>query len=297
VVVVVNWNGRRHLADCFGSLERCGYRPLRVVMVDNGSEDDSVAFTRERFPGVEVVALPENRRWAGGNNVLIRRLREEGIAGRYLLLLNNDTVVTEGSLERLLAAARREPSAWLATPRICYADRPTHVWYDGGVVGSRTGWIRHAGIRRPVADLAAENRFVDYGTGCALLLAPPALERLGELDEAYHLYAEDADYSLRARAAGGRILHVPSAVILHKVSAALGAGSPRKAYLRSRSHVKLLGRHWRPRQWPLLAIAQLFYFAGWFGWYAVRGRVATGWAAVRGACDELRGVPLDQDEA
>jgi GT2 family glycosyltransferase len=292
VVVIVNWNGRHHLPDCLGSLAVCGYQPLQVVLVDNGSSDGSVAYVRQAFPSVEILALRENLRWAGANNLLIRRLLQEGIGRRLLLLLNNDTVVLPGSLQRLVAALVREPHAWAATPRICYAADPGRAWYDGGRIGSRSGWIRHAGIRQPVAKLPVQPKFVDYGSGCALLLGAEALQKVGELDQSYHFYGEDTDYCLRMKAAGGRVLHVPEALILHKVSASLGSGSPRKAYLRSRSHILLLRRHWPRRRWPLVVICQLAYYAALAVWHVWSGQPKTALAALQGALDELRGAAI-----
>jgi GT2 family glycosyltransferase len=200
-------------------------------------------------------------------------------------------VVPEGSLERLVDAVGAEPRAWAATPRICYAHDPARIWYDGGLVNDRTGWISHRGIRQLAGRLPVENSFVGYGTGCALLLTERALRDVGELDESYRLYAEDADYSLRIRAAGGRILHVPRSLVLHKVSATLGDTTPRKLYLRSRSHVKLMGAHWPRRAWPGLFFAQSVFFLGMAAWQLWHGRLTSALAVVRGALDELRGVP------
>jgi GT2 family glycosyltransferase len=288
VVVVVNWNGVHYLRDCLASLRDSRYHGLRVILVDNGSVDDSVAWTRQHHPGVEIIEAGANLRWAGGNNLAMAQLMED--AGEPLvLLLNNDTVVPEGSLQTLARALADDPSAWLATPRICYADDPARVWYDGGVVGSRSGWCRHAGIRQLAGRLDPQPRYVDYGTGCALLVKHAALRRLGLLDETFHFYGEDSDYSLRARAAGGLILHVPRALVLHKVSASLGQESPYRAWLRSRSHVHLLRKHWPRRRWPLLALAQAGYFGGHMAWNLWHGRPATALAIWQGAIDELAG--------
>jgi GT2 family glycosyltransferase len=260
-------------------------------LIDNASQDDSIPFTQQRFPSVEIIASSVNRRWAGGNNLALRRVRDEVLAGEYILLLNNDTVVPQGSLERLVLGLHAEPRAWAATPRICYADDPARAWYDGGSVGSWTGWIRHRGLRQLTGHLATEPSFVDYGTGCALLLGADALVRVGELDESYYFYGEDTDYCLRIRAAGGEILHIPRALVLHKVSAALGSGSPRKAYLRSRSHVQLLRRRWPRRRWPVVAAAQVGYLAALAGWHLWNGRPAAASASVQGVLDELHGLP------
>jgi hypothetical protein len=291
VVVVVNWNGRHLLAECLGSLLENGYEPLEIVLVDNGSTDDSLPFVREAFPDVRILASPENRRWAGGNNLALQALLAEGVAGRYVLLLNNDTFVPGGSLARLVSALAAEPAAWVATPRICYWHDPARVWYDGGIAGRRTGWIRHHGIRRLAGRLSFRSRFVEWGTGCALLLRDVALVRAGLLDESYYFYGEDSDYCLRLAAAGGRILHVPAALVLHKVSDALGGQSPRKAYLKARSHVQLLRRHWPRRRWPVLIPCQVGYYAGLVAWHLAGGRPETARACLLGLLDELRGAP------
>lgn len=287
-VVVVNWNGRDLLPDCLGSLRDCELPGLRVILVDNASSDRSVEWTRKHHPWVEILETGANLRWAGGNNAALARLDAEGWPQDHVLLLNNDTIVPGGSLERLSRAVAAEPRAWAATPRIVYADDPSRAWYDGGRVGRWSGWIKHEGIRRPAGTLPAETRFVEYGTGCALLITREGVAQGGLLDDGFHLYGEDADYCLRLRELGGKILHVPRSVILHKVSVTLGAQSPRKAYLRSRSHVRLLRRHWPPWSWPVLWPAQFAYLAGHAAWNCWHGRIATSLAVLTGALDELR---------
>jgi len=288
-VLIVNWNGRELLGECIGSLLGEGYDPLRIVVVDNDSADDSVAFLHDAFPAVEVVCSGANLRWAGGNNAGLRHMAEVGGLADYTLLLNNDTVVPEGSLRCLVEALDADPDAWIATPRICYADQPGAIWYDGGQVGRYTGWIHHSGIRQPAGRRPLRNRYVGYGTGCALLLSREAIETLGELDEGYFFYGEDSDYCLRARAAGHRVLHVPKSLILHKVSVSIGGENPRKAYLKSRSHVRLLRKHWPPARWLVLAPCQVLYYAGLAGWHLWGGRHAMARAALQGALDEMSG--------
>ncbi len=288
-VVVVNWNGMDDLPDCFRSLGDSSFLDLRIIMVDNGSHDDSVKWTRAHHPEIEIIETGENLRWAGGNNVALKVLRDENYPGN-ILLLNNDTVVPEGSLRRLVDALDDTPDAWAVTPRICYAHNPALIWYDGGIVGGKTGWIRHAGLRKMAGKLDYNRRFIDYGSGCALMIRPEVLRKVGLLDDGYFFYGEDADYSLRLIKAGGRILHVPRAVVLHKVSASVGSNSPRKAWLRSRSHVRLLGKHWPRYSWPLLFVTQLGFLGGHSAWHLWNGRLDTALAIWQGALDELRGL-------
>ncbi len=287
-IIVVNWNGLDVLADCFASLGDAQYPQLRVIMVDNGSTDDSVAWTRAHHPEVEIVKTGENLRWAGGNNVGLRLLQKESFRG-HILLLNNDTIVPQGSLSRLVRALEEDPAAWVATPRICYAADPARAWYDGGLVGSWSGWVRHDGIRQLTGKLDPGQRYTDYATGCAMLLGPGVLEKVGELDEGFFFYGEDTDYSLRVTALGGRLLHVPLSLVLHKVSASLKGDSPRKAWLRTRSHIHLLRKHWPARAWPVLLLTQLAFLSGHTVWNLWHGRLASAMALWQGAADELCG--------
>lgn len=285
--VVVNWNGRADLEDCLRSLRDSRYPQLRVIVVDNDSADDSVAWTREHHPEVEILETGANLRWAGGNNAALRRLLAEEFEGP-ILMLNNDTIVPQGSLERMVEALEAEPRAWAVTPRICYAHDPARAWYDGGRIGRWSGWVRHEGIRQVTGRLPHGNRFVEYGTGCAMMVRPEVLRTVGLLDEGYYFYGEDADYSLRIREAGGEILHVPRALVLHKVSASVGAHTPRKVRLRSQSHIRLLRQHWPPLSWPLLAISQTAYLGGHAAFHLWQGRLETALAVLLGAIDELR---------
>lgn len=289
-IVVVNWNGLSVLQDCFSSLLAARYPNLRIIMVDNGSHDESIAWTEEHFPSVEIIVSPENLRWAGGNNLGLLRLQEENFPG-HILLLNNDTIVPEESLKRMVLAMVQEPAYWICTPRICYEADPSLVWYDGGIVGGWTGWVRHAGIRRRAESLNSDPRTTGYATGCAMMLAPQVLQKTGLLDEGFFFYGEDTDYSLRVKNLGGEILHLPSALVLHKVSASVGAQSPRKAWLRTRSHIHLLAKHWPRQSYPVLIPAQLAYLAGHAAWHLWHGRPDTAMAIFSGAIDELRGKP------
>jgi len=286
--VVVNWNGRGMLPDCFASLTDAHYPDVRLIMVDNGSSDDSVAWTQMHYPSVEIIETGENLRWAGGNNAALRSLQEEAFRG-HILLLNNDTIVPQGSLSRLVQAVEEDPAAWLATPRICYAGDPARAWYDGGLVGSWSGWVRHDGIRQMAGNLDPGQRYVDYATGCAMLLQAGVVAKVGLLDEGFFFYGEDTDYSLRVRALGGRVLHAPRALVLHKVSMSLQGDSPRKNWLRTRSHIRLLRKHWPPRSWPLLVATQVVFLAGHSVWNLWHGRLAAAMALWRGAYDELVG--------
>ena len=124
-VLVINWNGREHLRDCFDSLTASKYGNARFVLVDNGSTDGSVAFVREHCghdPRVEFLELSENLGWSGGNNAGIRRAMDAGAA--YIFLLNNDTRVSPRAFEKVVALAQATPRVGVVAPKMVLFGQP-----------------------------------------------------------------------------------------------------------------------------------------------------------------------------
>ena len=226
-LVVLNWNGLVDTRQALASLGTCRVPPgwqASLMMVDNGSTDGSAETVRKEFPDVEVVALSENRRFAGGNNVGLQRALEAGADA--VMLVNNDVEAHRGLLDHLLGAIERDPEAGGAAPLIFFDPPRDRVWYGGGRCVPALGYAAHRGLRAIDRGQFKTIESTGYLTGCCLLASRAAWEKVGPLDERYFIYAEDADWSLRARAAGYRLLLVPRARLWHKVSAASGATSP-----------------------------------------------------------------------
>ena len=292
-IVVLNWNGKADTAACLTSLREAevpdGVNLTRFV-VDNGSTDGSLDELPDRFPEVRFHAMGENRRWAGGNNAGLALARAAGADG--VLLLNNDTVLGPDALALLLEAVDRHPEGGLFGPTILSWDG-TRVWSAGGDFWPLLGWGAHRGLGRrwdPDAS-AADVEACGYLTGAALYVTRACLDRVGMLDDGYYLYGEDADYCLRARAAGLACLYVPRAVVRHRVSGSSGAASPFKAYHRTRAGLLLATRHARglaratwPLVFPWLLLAQST------AWAARGGGMAAFAAAWRAWSDHWRGI-------
>lgn len=268
--VVVNWNGRQHLEVCLASLRAQTLPGLEIVLVDNGSHDDSVAFVQARFgAAVRVVALADNRGYAGGLNAGLRAAR-----GRLLLPLNSDTELAPDCCARLLAAADAHPTSGLFAPKILAFDDRTvidnvgHVIYADGLSRGRGRLERDAG------QYDAEQEVVGP-SGCAVLVRRALLRDIGLFDEHLFAYCDDTDLGLRARLAGWRCRAVPSAVVYHKYSAASDAYSPLKAFLveRNRAWVAI-----KCLPWPLLVVSPLFTALRLAAqaWGALAGRGAAG---------------------
>ncbi len=253
-IVVPNWNGREDTTALLRSLadERApaGWR-IQVLVVDNGSTDGSVAALSGAFPDVELLALPENRRFAGGSNAGIAHALERGADA--VMLLNNDTLVTPGLTAALLQALAQRPGA-AAAPLILFADPPDRIWYGGGRCSVAWAHTSHRGMGARFTGQYRATETTGYLTGCCLVAPRAVWQRVGLLDERYFFYGEDADWSLRARAAGHPLLFVPAARIRHKVSASAGLDSPWKFDRALRANWMLFTTHarglarltWRP---------------------------------------------------
>jgi hypothetical protein len=289
-VVVLNWNGLADTRALLPTLERCrapgGWR-VRVLVVDNGSGDGSAAAIAAAFPAVEVVALPENRRFAGGCNAGLERALAAGADA--VMLLNNDTEAAPGLLEHLVLALEQDPAAGAAAPLICLRRPLDSIWYAGGRCIPALGLAAHRGLRQRDEGQYRAVEATGYLTGCCLLATRAAWERVGPLDERYFIYAEDADWSLRARAAGFGLLFVPTARLWHKVSASSGAASPWKIYQRLRANLALFSRHARGvgrLTWLPCFLAQQAVLAAWL---LLRGHAAAAGAVPRALWDAMRG--------
>jgi len=290
-VVVLAWNGLALTRATLDSLARCrvpaGWR-TRVIVVDNGSSDGSPAAIAAGYPWVELIALPENRRFAGGNNVGLARALEDGADA--VMLLNNDVQADPGLHEKLLAALEERPDAGAAAPLIYHAAPTDLVWYAGGRCVPALAHASHRGLRGRDRGQYRSVEETGYLTGCCLLATAEAWRKVGLLDERYFIYAEDADWSLRARAAGYRLLFVPTARLWHEVSASSGGGSnPWKVYQRLRANALLFARHARGFAMLTWGPAFLAQQAALAAVLLARGRFAAAAAVPRALADALAG--------
>ena len=217
-IIIVNWNGRRFLDACLTSVAAQQGVSVETILVDNGSTDGSAAYVRERFPWVRVVALDENRGFAGGNNAGVREAR-----GRFVALLNNDTVAEPGWLKALLNAVGADDSV-LASSKVVYLHDPGLIDSAGdGMLRWGGAFKRHHGA--PV-ESAPESEEVFGVCGAACLIPRRVFAELGGFDEAFFVSHEDVDLSYRARLRGYRCVYVADAIVRHHGSASLGRVSP-----------------------------------------------------------------------
>lgn len=281
-VVVLSWNARELTLRCLGSLVATRYPSLSIVLVDNGSVDDTVEAVAAAFPDVDVVALESNRGFAGGVNAGLARALE--LDAEHVLLLNNDATIEPGAIEPLAAAAG-EPSIGAACPQILHEGTGT-IWYAGASFDPRRGHQgRHTGYGLPRLSTDAAPFATDRACGGAMLVPRRVLDRVGGLDESLFAYAEDVEWSLRARAAGLSIVVVPASVVTHRVTASSGgASSPTSIYYALRNGLVVAER--AAPLGPLGTARRRLEAAAAFGVQALSSRSRR--AAVRAVLDGLR---------
>lgn len=242
-IVVLNWNGRDDTLACLSSVGKIAYPNFRVIVVDNGSADDSVAAIRAAFPDVEIIETGRNLGFAGGNNVGIRRALAQ--SADYVLLLNNDTEVDPGILSAFVAAAERFPDAGVFSGKIYYHAEPNRIWYAGGQWNPKNARFDLVGEGLLDNGINYSNTCeTGYACGCAFFLPAGRLREIGLLDEDFFLYFEETDWCFRAKAAGHSSNFVPDAKLWHKVSVSFGGeGSPLALYFITRNRLLWARRH------------------------------------------------------
>ena len=227
-VAIVSYNTVDLLRACLHSLA-ASTLTIGVVVVDNGSTDQSVAMMQREFPQVTVLVPGENLGFARGTNLAMRRLLADAPALEYVLMLNPDTVVHPGALEELMAFATAHPRVGVVSPRLVNVDgslqrgvfrfpTPLMTLFDlfppGEVLPGRfyDSWW-HGRYPQEVAGSAPFA--VDHPLGAAMLTRAALLKTVGMLDEDYFMYVEEVDWCMRVRRAGWAIWQQPAAVVTH----------------------------------------------------------------------------------
>ena len=217
-VTLANYNGRALLEEMLSSLEHQTLAPASIVVVDDCSEDDSVAYLRANWPRVRVVALPVRSGVTAALNACLAAAETELVG-----LFNNDMALEPRCLEELVAEIERHPQIGSVTPKMLdFAERSV-LDGAGDALSWRGGGRRRGHGERDVGqfELAEE---VFGPCGGAAVYRRSALASVGGFDEAYFAYYEDIDWAFRAQLLGFRCRYVPSAVLYHRGSATLGRG-------------------------------------------------------------------------
>ncbi len=258
-IIIVNWNTRNLLIQCLNSI----YQTVRTVemevwVVDNGSKDGSGAAAAERFPETKFVQNKMNFGFARANNQVLNMA-----AGRYLLLLNPDTEVSKGAVEKLISFMDTHPEAGGAGVQLINSDgsKQNSIANFPSLASELLNknllrWLfpkRFPGKERNYSEPIE----VDSVIGACMMVRREALDQVGFLDEDYFLFLEETDWCYRMKRAGWKIYHVPQAEVYHfqGKSAETERKRAKVEYYRSRYHFFRKNRG--NLQWVILLVGLL----------------------------------------
>ncbi|HXW69473.1 MAG TPA: glycosyltransferase family 2 protein [Dissulfurispiraceae bacterium] len=296
-VIIVNLNGERYLGDCLASLASQTFMDFEVIVVDNGSTDDSLALIGKHFPWVRVLPLRENTGFAKGNNIGFA-----ASSSKYMVTMNNDTIADGCWLKALFDAAESDASVGLVASKI-YLGRDGTELDSAGMLIYPDGMSRQRGRGEKDAGQFDGIREVLFPSACAALYRSEMLKDIGCFDEDFFSYCEDADLGLRARLAGWKAVFAPQATVRHLYSQTGGKYSGFKAYHIERNRFWLLLKDLPVSYILLFPVYTLWrYTVQVYGLLSGKGSVARFAedgggpkklisAAFRAWCGALRGLP------
>lgn len=231
-IIIVNWNGRKYLRDCLPTLMAQAYPHKEVIVVDNGSSDDSVRFVKEKYAHkLKLIEGEKNLGFAEANNIGILQAK-----GKYVLVLNNDTEMDKNCLDELLKIVEADEKIGMCAPKILMQSDRKRI-DSAGLLLYPDGLSRGRGRLEIDCGQYDELEEVIFPSGCCGLYRRRMLEEIGLFDKNFFMCVEDTDLGLRAKLAGWRCIYVPSAVIFHKYSATMGEHSSLKAFLVERNRI------------------------------------------------------------
>lgn len=240
-IVILTWNSATDTLECLDSLQHLDYPNPRVVVVDNGSLDNTVATVRERFPDVHVIENGQNLGYAEGNNVGIRYALEN--RADYIFVLNDDTTVRPDTLALLVDRGEQDPAiGMLGSSVVSYFDHSKEF------LGARVDWRHGLTFQIPYSPDGVGD--ADHVAGCALLVKAKVAREIGLFDADYFCYFEDTDWGVRCLQAGYRVVTVFSSKVYHKGTPDFRAHeSPALLFYYRRNQYRFMRKYTKGRQW------------------------------------------------
>ena len=240
-VVILNWNGQKHLAHYMPSVVKHTSTDARIVVADNGSTDDSVSFLQENYPSVEILRLDKNYGFAEGYN---RALRE--IQAKYYILLNSDVEVTAGWIEPLIEMLQQDDAITAVAPKLL-SDVERDKFEYAGAAGGFIDYLGYPLCRGRILSTIEQDkgqydspREVFWASGAAFCCRAEIFHKLGGFDKDFFAHMEEIDLCWRMQLAGYKIMSEPRSVVYHLGGGTLPNESPGKLYLNYRNNLAML---------------------------------------------------------
>lgn len=209
-ILIPNYNGRKWLEQCLPTVEKSTYPNKEIVIVNNGSTDQSAQFLKENYPNARVIEIKKNRGYAGANNLGVKYAR-----GKYVLFLNNDTQVTPNFLEPLVRKIESDKTIGAVQPQIRHMVK-REVIDSVGSFFTFTGFLYHYGYFQLHKKKKYQKELSVYSVkGACFLMKKKDYIDLGGIDESFVTYIEESDLCHRILLSGKKIIYVPGSIVYH----------------------------------------------------------------------------------
>ena len=234
VIILVNWNSYHDTLQCVDSIMESTYKNFKIIVVDNGSVDESVERLKERENEYHLILSKDNTGFTGGNNFGIECAMS--MDADFILLLNNDTFIETSAIEIMIDSFKSDTSVGVVTPKIYFHPDRHLLWAAGTSFQQGKLSCNNLGYNSEDKEEFNQRIYLDYAVGCALLIRRDVIDSVGVLTEDYFCNYEDADFGLRVNQHGYKILYEPSAIVWHKEAASAGGNdNPQYVYYQTRS--------------------------------------------------------------
>lgn len=235
LAIVLNWRQPAVTVTCVRSLQAMQFASLDVLVIDNGSHDNSWQIFQTELDDVQLLSLDNNVGFSKGVNTGLQFALDNNY--EYALLVNNDAFVAPNMLTRLIA--EQDPTIAMLSPKIYYASEPDRIWFANGSQHSHTLDLIDIGRDELDSPKWSQSHDTDYLLGTCLLVNLSIVQQVGLMDERYFMYFEDLDWSLRMRQTGYRLRLVADAHLYHLVSVSTGGyiDTPIRRYHLARSGI------------------------------------------------------------
>lgn len=275
-VILLNWNTPVHTANCIASLQQYADEQLfDIIVVDNGSADDSLAILKSRYPNMVYIDNGENLGFAEGNN----RGVEYSIANNYTysLVMNTDTLVDEDIVAKLSHHLKQHTQAAAVQPAIYWLHDKTKIWNGKGGFNKVLG-ITYSDKTIPKPTDTFEN--AEWVTGCCMMIRNEILSKAGMFNKQFFLYFEDVEFSFRMRDNRYEVHYLPTCKMYHEAGVSAKVSAPKKEgflspvihYYISRNHIWFLRQYGNPILYPLNILYNGFYYGALLIYLKIRGR-------------------------
>lgn len=297
-IIILNFNGWKDTVECLESVYNLDYPNFYIIVVDNGSEDDSLSYIKDYLRGdmpikssffeydsknkplsfeefeedsnlpyknskLTLIKNHVNKGFAEGNNIGIR-FALENQNPEYVLLLNNDTVVEENLLKNLIQAGESNSKIGVVGPKVYSYENPHILGVSGGYINFYLGRVNYPGYKEEDHGQLDQEEFFDYISGCALMIKKETIAKVGLLNPYYFLYFEDVEYCLRIQKKGFKIVLATSAMIWHKTSE---TSTSYRVYYLIRNRFWLIREYGNSLQYKVFVI---LFFLTYFWFHTLR---------------------------